>query len=257
MTFVVKTNVTFPGAQALAQPSRTTAEVAILGMPELLFWARGDTRDASQSKLAFRDLQGALCQGYGTTAVGSGINGAATMKFDGTPTSRLTVPLLLPPTFSVIMLHRLTALAPGSPAVAPLLSDPNYQIATNPMVGLGPTSSGYMNFKMATAGASLSDGTALLALNTNYISWASFDGATLAAALATNHRSPQASATFGSGVSGASQMWIGGGGVFYVFNGEISDMVVLNVPIAETPYATQRDTVLNYLATKSGITLGA
>jgi hypothetical protein len=259
MPFTLKSSATFPGSQAIAEPSRSVAEQAILDMPELVFWARGDTRDPTQSRTAFRDLaSGALIQGYGSLAVGSGINGNATMKSDGTPTSRSPAVVTVPPSFSFIALHRPLAFPPGSPGLAPLISDANFNATTNPMIGWGYTPSGYMDLKLATSGALLADATAAFSLNTNYISWCSLDGGTLAAAAASvNHRSAQATGTFGSGVSGASTMIFNGGGTFFVLDAEISDFVILSVPIGEVAYATQRDNVLNYLATKSGITLGS
>jgi len=253
MSFAIKSGAIFTGAQAMAQPSRSTAEMAILDMPELLFWLRADTRDPTQSRLAFRDLAGGLlCQGYGTTALGTGINSATTMVFDGTINSKLGVGLTLPATYSAIMMYTMGALPA---AASPMLSDPNYSISANPEIFIGITSAGHWVLKHSTvAGSSVQDN-ATLAINTNYISWASFDGNALQGTVAAaNERLARGTATFTQGVSGASTMYVGGGTV-QAFQGQMTDLVVLSVPIGNTAYATQRDNVLNYLASKGGITL--
>jgi len=256
-----KASANYNGPLGLSAAAPSVLKQAVLDMPELAHWFSADTRAANVTRLSFKDVAtGDLIQGYGTTKIGSGINGQQTAVFDGTPSSRLLAPWQLTPSYSVIGMYRLTAF-PTAPALAPILIDDAGLSDNSPQFEFGPTNvsdNPWLKHQQTGTGSHVVD-PVTIALNTNYIGYGSFDNATLQGGVGTNKYTPSATATLNVGYNGANHLWIGGGvgGLTFTFTGEISDIVVLNVPIHEAAYATQRANVLNYLAAKGGITLAA
>lgn len=262
MSRALRTGIVSTSPQGLAQPTRTALEQAVLDLPELQHWFRADTRAGAASRLSFRDLAtGDLLSGYGATRMGSGINGKPTAVFDGTIASRILAPWQLTPSYSVIALYRINVM-PVAPSLAGLLLDDAQAAQVTPQFAFGPSNVGnhfLLKHAQSGAGASVADTTAQV-INTNYITYGSFDGATLQAGIATNARTVANTATLSNAYDGAAHLWIGGvnGAHQFFFSGEIADIIVLNVPVHErAAYAAQADVVLNYLADRSGITLGA
>jgi hypothetical protein len=259
MSFRLKTNLRPDAIQAPGQPAFTALELAVLGLPNLQFWFCADSRAGEQARLSYRDRNtGALLSGYGAGRLGSAINGKVTHKGDGTPGSRVALPWTLPPSYSAIFLWR--QIAAGGYQNNPLICDAAFTAVASPNVAMGPNQSAAFNFRHTSSGGSgISDNTISYANATNYITYCSFDGGTLAADIATNHRTSQKNGTFLQGVNGAATLYLlGTTATPSNLQAEISDVIVLNIPIANrTAYATQADVVLNYLADKSGITLGA
>jgi hypothetical protein len=256
-----KATGSYSGPQGLSAPVPSVLKQALLDMPELVHWFSADTRAPSASRLSFRDVAtGDLIQGYGTTKIGAGINGAPTALFDNTAQSRLLAPWQLTPSYSVIAMYRISAL-PTTPAVFPLLSDDAGLSSGTPEFIWGPNNlpdNLSLKHQNTGTGSHVVD-PVTLSLNTNYISYGSFDNATLQAGVGTNKYTPAATATLNVGYDGANRLWIGGGigSATYTFAGEISDIITLNVPIHEAAYQVQRANVLNFLAAKGAITLAA
>lgn len=249
-----KSTVAYNGPQALAQQSVSVALQAVLDMPEVQFMFDPTIRAGEQSRLSYRDRRTAgLIAGYGTGQLGSGINSLTTHKLDGTLSSRLLAPWLLPPSYTVFALWRMSVL----PTFAndPLLCDASYVGGTTPDFAMGPTNSATFNARHAT-GSGLADTSITYAINTNYITAVSFDAGTSLLAISTNKRSVAASATISAAYPGATSLWIGSGNAHFL-TGEIGAIIVTNFSAAIAGNAPQRDTVLNYLAPLAGITLGS
>lgn len=254
----LRTPVAYNGQQALAQQAISAGLQGVLDMPEVQFMFDPAIRAGEQNRLSYRDRRtGGLCAGYGTGKLGSGINGITTHILDGTLSSRVLLPWLLPPSYSIFVLWR--PLAASSFSNSPILCDAGFVAATTPDFAMGLTNSGSFNVRHAT-GSGDGDSSVSLASNTNYLTTVSFDAGTSLLAISTNKRSVGTSATITQAYPGATSLWLGNAqsqtaGRF--LNAEIGPIIVMNCSAAIAGNFPQRDTVLNYLAPLAGITLGS